>query len=75
MSARMITELLPQIQKITGIYRCFNIQIPNKFNYQDTSQDYNESKYKDDVNQIISMRRHPFIIENGFYTHPSNIKD
>lgn len=74
MTSRLVTELIPQIQKITGIYRCFNIPLPKNFNYKNNTQDYNESHYKEDVNQIILMKRHPVITQMGFYTHPSNIK-
>ena len=74
MTTRKVCELIPQIQRITGIYRCFNIEIPKKFNYHNESQAYNESYYKEDVNQIINMKRHPVITKMGFYIHPTNIK-
>ena len=75
MTSRMVTELIPQIQKITGIYRCYNIPIPKKFNYQNVSQSYIESNYKEDVSQITTMKKHPLIIAKEFYIHPSNIKN
>jgi hypothetical protein len=48
--------------------------MPKKFNYQNVSQSYIESNYKEDVSQIMTMKKHPLIIAKEFYIHPSNIK-
>jgi hypothetical protein len=75
MTTLKVSNLVRQINTITGIYRCLKIESPKKFNYQNESQDYNESYYKEDVNQIINMKRHPVITKMGFYIHPTNIKE
>jgi hypothetical protein len=74
MSTNKINKLITQGQKITAIYRCFNLQIPKKFNYQKDGNEYNETNYNEDVEQFISMKKHPFITQMGFYIHPTNKK-
>lgn len=72
MSSKKVLEIIPQIQKITGIYRCFNIPITTPFKYQSDQQPYNESHFVHDQKLITELKKHPVVTTMGFYIHPSN---